>query len=463
MYKTLKFPLNLDDGTKSALLQRRHQQTYFYNIGVNLALDAIEANEPIPTNITASYHLTKMEKEEWHPPVLFQRAACYQGLESVRKHRSKRSKLETSIKYLKLDIDKTKWLDIKQHKLERLLNKGTKRLYRTRKAQDKGKQNAIILGEQAQLINQDDNGAYWDVKLPGKCELPLKKPIKVEDGWKPVGAIQIVDTTRKVTRKTAPHKRQYSAHLQFKADNPPISTPVSEDEILGVDVGVKVSMAVSDGRTFHAADTNDITTKIKKIQKKFSKYSIGSRRRKKYQRKLKNLYRKKTNKVDNTEHQNVAKLLNPAPKAVAVEKLQVKNMTASAKGTVKNPGKKVSQKRGLNRAISEARFNKLLEKMRSGCERRGVGVIYVSPSGTSQNCHVCGQRGIRENQALFRCEHCGVVFNADYNAAINIRRRGWERCGRGGRTAVISKTDKALGAVIGDRSARQKKAKVVYQ
>ena len=452
MYKTLKFPLNIDNGTKSALLDYRYQQTYFYNIGVQIALDAIESNEPIPSNFTANHYLTKMEKEDWHPPVLFQRAACHLGLEAVRRHRSKKGKLQKSIEYLKKDNEKY------IQKLERLLDKGTTRFYRTRKAQDKGKQCAITLEEQARLINQD--GAYRSIKLPGKCELPLQKPVKVEPEWKPIGSIQIIDCTNRITRKTNQYKRQYSAHLQFKTDTPITSTPTSEDEILGVDVGVAISMAVSDGRNFHAADTNDITTKIKKIQKKFAKYSIGSRRRKKYKHKLKNLYRKRANKTDDREHQNVAELLNTSPKAVAVEKLQVRNMKASAKGTIDNPGKNVSQKRGLNRSIHNARFGELLRKMELGCERRGVGMIYVSPAGTSQHCHVCGHKGIRENQALFRCEFCGVVFNADYNAAINIRRRGWERCGWDGRTARNSKTDEASGAAIGKSSARQIKALV---
>ena len=42
-----------------------------------------------------------------------------------------------------------------------------------------------------------------------------------------------------------------------------------------------------------------------------------------------------------------------------VEDLKVKNMTASAKGTVANPGKNVKQKSGLNRAILRTGFYSL--------------------------------------------------------------------------------------------------------
>ena len=42
-----------------------------------------------------------------------------------------------------------------------------------------------------------------------------------------------------------------------------------------------------------------------------------------------------------------------------VEDLKVKNMTASVKGTVENPGKNVKQKSGLNRAILRTGFYSL--------------------------------------------------------------------------------------------------------
>ena len=39
-----------------------------------------------------------------------------------------------------------------------------------------------------------------------------------------------------------------------------------------------------------------------------------------------------------------------------VENLKVKNMVASAKGTVENPGRNVRQKAGLNRVILDTDF-----------------------------------------------------------------------------------------------------------
>ena len=55
----------------------------------------------------------------------------------------------------------------------------------------------------------------------------------------------------------------------------------------------------------------------------------------------------------------------------------------------------------------------------------GITVKYVNPAYTSQTCSCCGERGERNEQAVFRClnpvcpEYMKEI-NADYNAARNI-------------------------------------------
>ena len=56
---------------------------------------------------------------------------------------------------------------------------------------------------------------------------------------------------------------------------------------------------------------------------------------------------------------------------IAVEALRVKNMTASAKGTIENPGKNVKQKAGLNRSLLEKCFGKVVEQIIYKAEWRG--------------------------------------------------------------------------------------------
>ena len=50
--------------------------------------------------------------------------------------------------------------------------------------------------------------------------------------------------------------------------------------------------------------------------------------------------------------------------------------------------------------------------------RARLAVEFVDPAYTSQTCHRCGSKGVR-NQDRFSCTTCGV-FDADINAALNI-------------------------------------------
>ena len=109
------------------------------------------------------------------------------------------------------------------------------------------------------------------------------------------------------------------------------------------------------------------------------------------------------------------------------EDLHLKNMTASAKGTVENPGANVAQKAGLNRAVLGEALAALVDKVTYKLEDNGGAVARVPAPGTSTTCHRCGsiRPGQRESQALFRCRNlaCGWAGNADYNAACNVLNR----------------------------------------
>ena len=52
----------------------------------------------------------------------------------------------------------------------------------------------------------------------------------------------------------------------------------------------------------------------------------------------------------------------------------------------------------------------------------GVSVVLVDPAYTSQKCCECGhiEKTNRKTQSVFCCHRCGIVENADINAAKNI-------------------------------------------
>ncbi len=110
---------------------------------------------------------------------------------------------------------------------------------------------------------------------------------------------------------------------------------------------------------------------------------------------------------------------------MAIEDLQVRNMTKSARGTIEEPGTNVKAKSGLNRSlqrVAPGAFRRILEWQ---VFKAGGYVDAVAPQYTSQTCPHCGHVASenRPTQALFCCVKCGLTSNADVVAAENILRK----------------------------------------
>jgi putative transposase len=119
---------------------------------------------------------------------------------------------------------------------------------------------------------------------------------------------------------------------------------------------------------------------------------------------------------------------------VVIEDLRVQAMTASARGTVAQPGSRVRQKAGLNRAILDKAWGQLRSLLKWHGRKNGCSVVAVPAAYTSQTCSACGHVAAesRESQADFHCNACGYRANADVNAARVILAAGLAATGRGG-------------------------------
>ena len=108
---------------------------------------------------------------------------------------------------------------------------------------------------------------------------------------------------------------------------------------------------------------------------------------------------------------------------VKLEGLNIKAMTATAKGTLAEPGVNVAAKAGLNRAILNKGWGLFHAALANQARTTGTRIAKVPAAFTSQRCSRCGNtdRNNRESQAMFRCGSCGYQANADVNAAINVR------------------------------------------
>ena len=133
-----------------------------------------------------------------------------------------------------------------------------------------------------------------------------------------------------------------------------------------------------------------------------------------------------------------------------VEKLLVKNMTRSAKGTIEEPGVNVAQKAGLNRAILDAGWSRFVTMLRYKTEVQGARVIEVPAHHSSQTCSACGvvDAGSRREQDVYLCVACGHFDHADLNAAQVLLVRGTN-------ALAVEATATGCGGLANGRPAKQ--------
>jgi putative transposase len=196
---------------------------------------------------------------------------------------------------------------------------------------------------------------------------------------------------------------------------------------VGVDRGIVHTVALSDGRFMDMPKErlNALDRRARKQARKMARCKRGSNRRNAAKR---NLARTKAKIARVRLHWNHERTTDIARThgVVVLEALKTRNMTASAAGTVEEPGRKVRRKAGLNRSILNNAWFQFETLLSYKLAERGGMLVKVNPAYTSQTCSCCGtiDKASRENQATFRCGHCGHAANADTNAARNILRAG---------------------------------------
>jgi len=135
---------------------------------------------------------------------------------------------------------------------------------------------------------------------------------------------------------------------------------------------------------------------------------------------------------------------------VAMERLRVGKMTASAAGTLDTPGKNVRSKSGLNRRILDQGWGAFRGQIEYKLNWTGGRVVLVNPRNTSLTCAVCQSVDFesRKSQAVFMCVACGFEANADTNAARNILRAGQAQIACGDSPMGVSMKQEAQPASL---------------
>lgn len=250
-------------------------------------------------------------------------------------------------------------------------------------------------------------------------------------GWKTIeGKIKNISVSS--------HGGRWFCSLQTEVE---VADPVhSSEKYVGIDRGVVSMVVLSDGYTpvegveRYQSSVTKIERRLEAMQRKLSRQQGPDRRNKatvsnrwKVQKqKIAKLHNRLADIRNNHLH-NVSHSITQKYSAIALEDLNVKAMTESAKGTAKAHGNNVVAKSKLNRSILRQGWGELERQIIYKSAWKGGRVIKVDPRNTSRQCSDCGHtsKDNRKSQDRFVCQSCGMRMNADLNAAINIRDRAF--------------------------------------
>jgi putative transposase len=203
----------------------------------------------------------------------------------------------------------------------------------------------------------------------------------------------------------------------------PVDLAANPDAVeLGGDLGIVNAMVLSDGAIY---DLPRMTEKEKRreaaLHKKVSRKKKGSKNRLRAQRDLRRFKAKITRRRRDAKHRMTTDIVRRCD-VIYLEDLRVGNMTASARGTVDDPGSNVAQKAGLNRAMLDVSPGETRLQFQYKMRRKGGAVVLVNPAYTSQRCAECGHTDAanRPDRDTFVCVSCGHAACADHNASANI-------------------------------------------
>lgn len=242
----------------------------------------------------------------------------------------------------------------------------------------------------------------------GLLNIPKAKGIKVVFHRTFKGVI------KNVTISKEKDGRYYASILVDTAEHPISKHPVSPDNAIGIDTGLKTFAVCSNGEEFEAQHfQHNKKRKLKLLSRKLSKKQKGSRSFNRTKQRIARVHSKISHQRMDYLHKITYRLTHENQVGtICVEDLNIRGM-------VRN--------KYLAYDISDAAIGEFYRQLKYKCEWYGVNYIEVGRfEPTSKTCSVCGwkYKDLKLRERSWVCPECGTHHDRDMNAAINIREFG---------------------------------------
>lgn len=220
------------------------------------------------------------------------------------------------------------------------------------------------------------------------------------------------------------------AHLNYLKT---ASNDYLEKMVVGIDRGVAIPLQAGEiSYDFSLSQKRNKETAvhyIKRLQRKLARQKKSSNRRKRTKHRIAKYHQKIANIRKDFSHQTSHSLVDSPAQVIIFEDLKTAQMTKKPKAKQDQSGRfvanKAKAKAGLNRVILDKGWHQLEIFTKYKAANAGKAVFKIAAPYTSQECAHCGHShpDNRKMQALFSCEYCGNIDNADRNASLVIKKR----------------------------------------
>jgi putative transposase len=223
------------------------------------------------------------------------------------------------------------------------------------------------------------------------------------------------DSIKEVTLKKEPTGAWYASFC-ISTDHPEKPKPedIDAEDTVSIDLGVLNFIHDSDGCSVGRLDLSADRVCLEREQRSLSRKERGSNNWVKQRRRVARVHAQMSNKKHDYKHK-LAHFYATEYDAVFVEDLNVKTMLEGPQNA---------------RNKAEVGWRDFITILEHHGDKHGCHVVEVEARGTTKECAECG---VETRKPLWVREHscpsCGFELNRDWNAALNVQKRGFERLG----------------------------------
>ena len=187
-------------------------------------------------------------------------------------------------------------------------------------------------------------------------------------------------------------------------------------KVVGIDLGIIHYIADTEGRFFdYPMYLNKMLSRLGKENRKLSRRRNPSNNKEKQRIRVALVHEKINYQRSDFLHKLSEYYVNNFD-FVAVEDLNVRSLVKASYNA---------------RNIMDASWSKFIQVLSYKAERAGKTLIKVNPKNTSQLCSQCGVKVKKSLTVRVHKCRCGFICDRDFNAALNVLKKGLEKLPQG--------------------------------